>query len=259
MLTLWAPLQARADAPGLRLVVVDPGHGGANEGAPARFDPGRFEKHHTLAIAERLAAHLRAAGVSVVMTREEDRELSLKARIGLANRLAADVFVSVHLNATERAGPVGHETFFLAVSATDEAARRLVAFENAEPTAVAHAAGAGLPEADAVQDILLDLTRQRAHGDAGRLAALIQDRMTAASPFPNRGVRQAPFFVLMGAAMPAVVCEIGFINHPREGRFVVSPEGQIAIARALADGVLDFGRLVLAPRQVHEVSHVPTP
>lgn len=246
-------------APGLRLVVIDPGHGGTNQGAPDRHRPGRFEKAHSLRIATKMAAHLRAAGVQVVLTRTDDRDLSLKARIGLANRLAADVFVSIHLNATEKPGPSGHETFFLALSATDEAARRLAVFENTDPTAVTTAAGAPVGD-DVVQDILLDLTRERAHADAERLAALIQQRMLPASPFKNRGVKQAPFYVLMGAAMPAVVCEVGFINHYREGRYITSEAGQAKIARALADGVLDFGRLVLAPRQLSQEPHAkPAP
>lgn len=239
------PAQA---APGLRLVVVDPGHGGTNLGAPSRVHrPVRYEKEFTLKVARKVAADLRAAGVTVVLTRERDRDLSLKARIGLANRLRADVFVSVHLNATEVPGPTGHETFFLALEATDEAAKRLATFENRDPVSVDGDAAAPVPD-DAVGDILLDLTRERAHRDAQRLAELIQQRLTPQSPFKNRGVKQAPFYVLMGAAMPAVVTEIGFINHRAEGRYITSEAGMTAIAGGIARGILDYGRLVVAPR-----------
>ena len=145
-------------------------------------------------------------------------------------------------------GPTGHETFFLALEASDETAKRLAAFENNEGGTVEHAAH-DAPQDDVVGQILLDLTQSRAHADAERLAALIQKNMVPASPFKNRGVKQAPFFVLMGASMPAVVVEVGFINHYKEGRYITSKEGQAKIGRAIAQGVLDFGRLVLAPRQ----------
>lgn len=233
----------------LGLVVLDPGHGGANEGTPDRHRAGVFEKHHSLKIAQLVAKHLRAEGVTVHLTRERDEALSLKRRINLANTLHADVFVSIHLNATERPGPVGHETFFLALKATDESARRLAAFENLDANAVDYATEAQAPKDDAVADILLDLTRNRAHGDAEKLAAQIQKHLTKQSPFPNRGVLQAPFFVLMGAAMPAVVTEVGFINHAEEGPFITSVPGQARLARGIADGILDFGRLVLAARK----------
>ena len=234
--------------PGLRLVVIDPGHGGTNLGAPSRVHhPVRYEKEFTLKVGRKVADRLREAGVTVVLTRERDRDMSLKARISMANRLRADVFVSIHLNATEVPGPTGHETFFLALEATDEAARRLAVFENRDPVSVDGDARDTVPD-DAVSDILLDLTRERAHKDAQRLAELIQARLTPQSPFKNRGVKQAPFFVLMGAAMPAVVTEIGFINHRAEGRYITSEKGMSAIADGIARGILDYGRLVNAPR-----------
>lgn len=259
LLLLAAPAMA---APGLRLVVIDPGHGGSNLGAPSRVHhPVRYEKEFTLEVARRVAGHLREAGVTVVLTRERDRDMSLKARIGLANRLRADAFVSIHLNATDVPGPTGHETFFLALEATDEAAKRLATFENRDPVAVDGDAAAPVPD-DAAGDILLDLTRNRAHHDAQRLAELIQARLTPKSPFKNRGVKQAPFFVLMGAAMPAVVTEIGFINHRSEGRYITSREGMDALAEGIAAGVLDYGRLVNAPRGPapnHPTPRQPTP
>lgn len=247
-LLVMGPPSTAAPGGGLGLVVLDPGHGGTNLGAPSRVHrTQRYEKEFTLKVARKVAERLRAAGVTVVLTRQRDRDMSLKARIGLANRLRADVFVSIHLNATEVPGPTGHETFFLALEATDEATRRLVKFENHDPVSVDGDAAAPVPD-DAVGDILLDLTRNRAHHDAEKLATLIQQRLTPKSPFKNRGVKQAPFFVLMGAAMPAVVTEIGFINHRAEGRYITSEEGMTAIATGIAEGILDYGRLVDAPR-----------
>jgi N-acetylmuramoyl-L-alanine amidase len=231
----------------LKLVVIDPGHGGTNLGAPARFHPGRYEKHYTLILSRYVREHLVAAGVKTVLTREDDRDVTLFERIGLANRLGADVFISLHLNATEVPGPTGHETFFLALEATDEAARRLAKLESADPTAVKKAAQVSVKD-EGVNAILLDLKRNQAHSDAQRLAALIQERTTPRSPFKNRGVKQAPFFVLMGASMPAVVVEIGFINHSREGRFITSDKGLRAMAAGIAAGIIDYGQLVHDPR-----------
>jgi N-acetylmuramoyl-L-alanine amidase len=237
---------AWAESTGLRVVVLDPGHGGTNQGAPARARGVGFEKDHTLVIAQKVAARLRAAGVLVYLTRETDLDLALADRVRFANARRADVFVSVHLNSTERPGPVGHETFFLSLEASDEASRRLARFENDEG-GTRTTAQLQSPDGD-VAGILLDLTQTRAHHDAERLAASIQGRMVKQSPFPNRGVLQAPFVVLMGAAMPAVVVEAGFLNHKDEGLFITSPEGHERIAQGIADGVLDFGRLVLAAR-----------
>ncbi len=245
-------------APGLNVVVLDPGHGGTNTGALARATGG-WEKANTLVITRLVAKHLRDAGVTVFLTRESDVDMALADRVKYANAHRADVFVSIHLNSTEKAGPVGHETFFLALEGSDEAARRLVKFENAEgqgsvlaETRVAGESG----DREDVSGILLDLTQSRAHEDAQFLAAAIEKRLTAQSPFRFRGVLQAPFVVLMGAAMPAVVVESGFLNHPEEGKFVTSAEGHARIAQGIADGILDFGRLVLAGRKA--LAPIPT-
>lgn len=232
---------------GLRTVVLDPGHGGTNMGALARVSGLGYEKQHTLRIARLVAGHLRAEGITVFLTRESDVDMTLADRVKYANSHRADVFVSVHLNSTEKPGPVGHETFFLALESSDEAARRLADYENAEGQGQVLAEAR--PAEDDVAGILLDLAQSQAHEDAQSLAACIQKRLARQSPYPNRGVLQAPFVVLMGAAMPAVVVESGFLNHPQEGHFVTSDEGQARIARGIADGILDFGRLVVAGRQ----------
>ena len=116
-------------------------------------------------------------------------------------------------------------------------------FENQDPVSVKKFSDGDKDEAG-VSDILLDLTRHQAQGDSIRLAELIQARLADASPYPNRGVKQAPFGVLKGAAMPAVVCEIGFINHRKEGVYITSQEGLEDIGLAIAKGILDYGELV---------------
>jgi N-acetylmuramoyl-L-alanine amidase len=236
-------------APGLRLVVIDPGHGGTNDGAPARFAAEQFEKTYTLVIAQLMAAHLRAEDVQVILTRVDDRELGLRDRIYAANRLGADVFISVHLNSSERPGPSGFGTFFLTLEATDETTERLATFENQEGSVVSGHTAQRPQSTSAVDHLLQDLTATQAHHDAHRLAKSIQQHLEPLSPFANRGVKQGNFGVLKGAAMPAVVFEGGFLNHKREGRWITSVEGQTSLALGAARGILAFGRDVLALRK----------
>ena len=229
-------------------VVLDPGHGGSNLGAPARFLRGRYEKHYTLPISKKIAALLQRQGVRVLLTRTEDTDVTLRERVDFANRARADLFVSIHLNATPRPGPSGHETFFLSLEATDKASRLLANFENQEPLVVTSRKG-NQGARNVVDDILLDLTRNQGHRDAQKLAGLIQSHLEPKHQFKNRGIKQAPFHVLMGAAMPAVVCEVGFINHAKEGPYIISEEGQGHIASGIADGILAFGREVVEMRK----------
>ena len=238
ILTTWGS-GIGAESKGLT-VVLDPGHGGTNLGAPARFVRGHYEKHYTLSISLKIERMLSAQGVKVLLTRNDDRNVSLRERVGFANRSGADLFVSIHLNATPKPGPSGHETFFLSLEATDKASRLLADFENQESKVVTR--GKGLRKSGgAVDDILLDLTRNQAHRDAQALASLIQTHLSPRHRFKNRGIKQAPFHVLMGAAMPAVVCEVGFINHAKEGRYITSEEGQNHIAKGIAEGIIAFG------------------
>ena len=234
----------------LRLVVLDPGHGGSeNKGAPARMRPGKFEKYFTLILSEIVKRELEAAGVKVKLTRTTDIELGLSERVIIANKVGADVFVSLHLNATEKPGPKGHASFFLAPESSDEATRRLVKFENKDPTALKRIASAPPVKPD-ISDILLDLTRHRAQFDSQRLAELIQERIAPVSPYPNRGVKQAPFGVLKGTTMPGIVCEIGFINHSKEGLYITSRAGLEDIGKAIAQGIIDYGELVHDTRTI---------
>ncbi len=228
-------------------VVLDPGHGGHNLGAPARFKQGFYEKHYTLSIGLQIATILEQAGVRVMLTRRVDQDVSLRDRVAFANRAQADLFVSIHLNATAKPGPSGHETFFLSLEATDKASRLLADFENHEPSVVTSRKVGG-HQRNPVDDILLDLTRNQGHRDAQKLAGLIQTHLEPHHRFKNRGIKQAPFHVLMGAAMPAVVCEVGFINHSKEGRYIISDIGQADIARGIADGILAFGTQVVSMR-----------
>jgi N-acetylmuramoyl-L-alanine amidase len=201
-------LKPQQEAPGIRTIVIDPGHGGREVGAVG--PNGVFEKNITLAIARKLAASLSAkTGARIVLTREDDTVVSLDQRTALANQYKADLFLSVHLNAAVVRDAKGSETYFLSLAASDELARKAADTEN----------GSASPANDASADlklILWDLAQQAYLDESSRFAQAIQEEMNAATGVGNRGVKQAPFKVLVGATMPAALVEVGFISNPEE-------------------------------------------
>jgi N-acetylmuramoyl-L-alanine amidase len=172
-----------------------------------------MEKDITLAIARKLAASLSAKiGARVVLTREDDSVVSLDQRTALANQYKADLFLSVHLNAAVVRDAKGSETYFLSLAASDELARKAADTENASA-----AAAAAIRDANAdLKLILWDLAQQAYLDESSRFAQAIQEEMNAATGVSNRGVKQAPFKVLVGATMPAALVEVGFISNPEE-------------------------------------------
>nr|WP_153866363.1 MULTISPECIES: N-acetylmuramoyl-L-alanine amidase [Myxococcaceae] len=218
-------------------VVIDPGHGGAQDGAKGA--KGYAEKQLALQLSRRLEAQLTRQGVQVTLTRTGDKDVPLPERVAAANREAPDLFVSLHANSMPtrslRARTEGIETYFLSASASGEAARRTAARENAEAPARASSAGQ-----DTLSRILQDLVRTEAHADASRLAYAVHPRLIAATRAYDRGVQQAPFFVLMGVEAPAILVEVGFISHPEEGARLATAAYQERVAGAIAQGVQAF-------------------
>jgi N-acetylmuramoyl-L-alanine amidase len=234
---LCSALVAAAPAVPRARVVIDPGHGGAQEGAIS--PDGQLEKNVSLDVARRLKAALEHAGADAVLTREQDVLLALADRVTFANQAKQDVFVSLHLNSMPtrrlRAKLEGVQTFFLSASASGEDARRVAETENAD------SAGAGAPQpTDTLAFILSDLRRSEAHADSARLAYAIHSRLVAASGGSDHGVQQAPFYVLTGVEAPAVLVEFGFISHPEESKKLAKPEYRDRIAQSIADGLLAF-------------------
>ena len=193
----------------------------------------------TLPIAQKTEQYLRGMGAEVYMTRRSDTAVGISDRVQFANQLSADVLVSIHLNASETIGPSGFMTFTLAEKGLGEAEARLMKFESLAPVSLKRSTQQRYRSTD-LEDLLFDLTINRGQVESVRLADAIQKGLSQASPFPNKGIRQAPFHVLMGAVMPAVVCELGFLNHPKEGQFLRSSTGQDALAKALAQGIMSY-------------------
>ncbi|MGI5864338.1 MAG: N-acetylmuramoyl-L-alanine amidase family protein [Myxococcales bacterium] len=216
------------------VVVLDPGHGGPKVGAvSARGD---HEKEIALEIARKLKAELEKASVRVLMTRENDKDVELKERIRFANEAGADVFVSIHLNSMPKRywnKVRGIETYFLSMEATGERARQVAALENAE-------AGEQAAASDDLAFILNDLAQTQAHRDASRLAYAVHQQLVADLKATDRGVHQAPFIVLMGAQMPAILAEVGFLSHSAEAKQLRDAAHQEKIARSLARAITAF-------------------
>ena len=226
------PLQPTTprEAPGIRTIVIDPGHGGKEVGAVG--PNGLMEKDVTLTIARKLAAALTSkVGARVVLTREDDSVVSLDQRTALANQYKADLFLSVHLNAAVVKDAKGSETYFLSLEASDELARKAAEAENVS--------SAPNPTAD-LNLILWDLAHQAYVEESSRFAQSIQEEMNAATAVANRGVKQAPFKVLVGATMPAALVEVGFISNPDEEAKLQTDEFQTMMVDALTRAVQKY-------------------
>jgi N-acetylmuramoyl-L-alanine amidase len=214
---------ARADA---IQVVIDPGHGGSNTGSPGRGEV--LEKRVTLALAKALRKKLEAAGVSVTMTRTRDVYVPIRARARVANASKPRCFISLHTNASNDHARHGVETYLLSRDAIDIRARRAAA-----------------QRSDDTDAVLADLQSLGVARASLRLAEMVQKQLVSGgggyTP-TDRGVRQAAHDVLADAEVPAVLVEVGFLDHPVEGRVLASPEGQEQVAERLAAAILGFVR-----------------
>jgi N-acetylmuramoyl-L-alanine amidase len=229
-----APSSARS------IIVVDPGHGGVETGAIG--PTGLQEKDVALDLARRLRTALeREAPVSVVLTRDEDRVVPLDERTAIANHNRAELFVSIHLNASKRKAAYGAETYFLSAEATDDEARTLAALESRAPEGAADSQ-AKPPENRGLDLILWDLAQNQYLAESSRLAESVQRELNAVVGTKDRGVRQAPFTVLMGATMPAMLIEVGFVSNPKEETRFRDEAYKDRVVEAIVRAILEFRR-----------------
>jgi N-acetylmuramoyl-L-alanine amidase len=216
-------------------IVIDAGHGGPETGAVG--PSGLMEKEATLQIARRLAAALpRLLPCRVVLTRDSDSAISLDDRTAVANHEKADLFLSIHANSSRAAGARGSETYYLSLEASDKLSQEVASRENQLP-----AAGAATPGAEArnpdLDFILWDLAQAAHLKESSELAEATQQELNVVSGTENRGIKQAPFRVLVGATMPAILVETAFISNPEEEKKLGSPAFQQSVADAVARAV----------------------
>jgi len=228
-----APRPLRAvDLPGVRTIVLDPGHGGKAVGAVGAN--GLMEKETTLAICRKLASLLGTnLGTRVILTRNDDSLIPLEQRTAIANQYRADLFLSIHLNASAVRDAHGSETYFLSVEASDEFAKRAAERENEAP----ESASAPVIASSDLRLILWDLAQQQYLKESSRFAELVQEEMNVVTGVTGRGVKQAPFKVLVGAMMPAALVEVGFISNPSEESKLRDEQFQTTIANALLKAI----------------------
>jgi len=218
-------------------VVIDPGHGGKDAGAVGVGR--RKEKDAVLAVAKEVVSLLRRRGFHVYMTRSTDRFISLKHRTRMANRRRADIFVSIHANAAPRrsAWPKhkGLETYFLSPARSGRA-KRVAAIENRAEiknidryTKEAYLSVLNREKIIASNKLAIDLQRQ-----------ILASLRTRYRDIVDNGVREGPFWVLVGAQMPAVLVEIGYITHPVEGKRLFSKRYRQLLAVGIANGIESY-------------------
>ena len=225
------------------LVVVDAGHGGPDHGmvGPIGAPHTLQEKAITLAVAGKVGAALRKRGIDVVQTRTTDTLIALSDRGRIANEHKGDLFLSIHVNAAnpnwhDPAAARGFETYFLAEAKTEDA-RRLEQIEN---EAVRFETGSDATKNDPVNFIIDDMHQNEHLRESSELATIIQQRLGAVHPGPDRGVKQAGFRVLVTAFMPSVLVEIGFGTNKAEARYLMQPSSQATLANAIAGATAEY-------------------
>jgi N-acetylmuramoyl-L-alanine amidase len=215
---------------GVFVVAIDPGHGGSNRGAPTK-QAGYFEKHLTLSLAKRVQKLVAGEkGLRVVLCREKDVLVPIRTRVRCGNRAAARLFISLHANAAgggeEPGSQRGFEAFVLSVADVDKEVARvaLLAKDDTEAAWAGHR---------------MRIAAEESLAAARRIEWQFADTLGRDN---NRGIKQAwaTLDVLQGLEMPAVLVEIGFLDHEEEGPFLLSEQGQILVAKALAGAITDL-------------------
>jgi N-acetylmuramoyl-L-alanine amidase len=217
---------------GVRTVVIDPGHGGSESGS--KGPSGALEKDVTLAVARRLKASLEARlGVRAILTRDGDDAVGLEQRAAVANNNKADVFVSLHTNAALRPQAAGAEIFYLSLDEYGDRAK-----------AIAKGASEALPVVGGgVRDIEIipwEMAQARYITQSAALAESVEAAFRDRVPLSARGVQQAPLRVLVGANMPAVLVEMGFLTNPSQEQQLTSGGYQDTIVQALVEAIVRF-------------------
>lgn len=227
-----------ASSQGIKTIVIDPGHGGLEAGAKGKS--GTLEKNLTLPISKKLKSIIeRNLAYRVVLTRENDVDVSLENRAATANNNRAALFISIHVNGSPRKIAYGSETFFLSLNATDEEARRLAYMENNSSEMESRISS---EEEGDIMMILWDMAQSAFIKESSQLAENIQTELNSLLGTKNRGIKQAPFKVLTGVACPAVLVEVAFITNPAEEKKLMEEDFQDRVAQAVYRGISNFLR-----------------
>ena len=226
------PLPDLRSAPTLRVVAIDAGHGGADNGT--RGEDGTLEKDITLSVTRRLRDAVEAQlGLRVVLTRGRDETVGLDERAAIANNNKADLLISLHVNTSVRPSVTGAEVYYLSMDEYGEAARELAQGE-AQPVPVV---GGGTREIDLVQ---WEMAQVQYLDVSATLAHIVHEELSRRIPMTRRDVQEAPFRVLVGANMPAVLIEMGFVSNAADQQRLTSARFQNAVVDAIIGSILRF-------------------
>lgn len=248
-----APARAPTVQPSLRTIVLDPGHGGRKDGA--RGPTGLEESVVVLQLARAVKRELaqRLPGTKVVLTRTADRTVTLEERSAIANGLDADLFVSLHLNASPSAADRGGVSTYVLDTSDDKQALQLAAREN----------DADEKDITDLQKLFASLYRKDQVGHSLALAEAIQASTLKAArrilpALPDRGVQKALFYVLVGASMPAVLCEASFISRPEEEAALATEAYRQALAEGIAEGIGRYADKLAAQKRAAGAPAAPS-
>lgn len=218
---------------GVKRIVLDPGHGGKDPGATAN---GMKEKDIVLSVAKKLVPILEnKLGCEVVLTRDKDIYIPLEERTAIANTSDGDLFISLHINAHPSLKVKGMETYFLNLS-TNSDAMRVAARENATST----------HQMSDLQDILSDIMKNSKINESSRLAQFVHNALhqglqnSTSDTIKSLGVKQAPFYVLIGAEMPAILIEIAFISNPEDAERLRSDAFLNSVSQEIVTGIRSY-------------------
>jgi len=225
---------ARQLALGVKTIFIDPGHGGSDPGAPGYYK-NIWEKDIVLKLAKKLAKTLRdRLKCTVILTRSTDKKLTLEERTAIANTNKADLFISLHCNASRNRNLRGLETYFLNL-ATDKKAIAVAARENATSE----------KNISDLEYILSDLMKNAKINESRRLANTVHSSFVKGmkkkySTINDLGVKQAPFYVLLGARMPSILIETSFLSNKKECKRLMSDSYQTSISNTITDGIKKY-------------------
>ena len=220
---------------GVKTVVIDPGHGGKDPGAVSRYGA---EKTVVLQVTRMLSDELTAHGYQVYLTRETDQTTSLNERTALVNRMDADLFLSLHANASPKKDAAGIETYYLALG-SDQTSKMVAMRENAGMQQ-------SIKELESLVSTILKGSKSQ---ESRRLAEIVQQQLVEKTEAKNRGVKHAPFIVLTGTKIPAILIEIGFISNPEEAAQLKTATYQRQIAEAIAEGINRYAKQTPLPQE----------
>jgi len=227
-----APFGETPEAPAIQTIVIDPGHGGTETGV--RGPNGTLEKDVTLAVVRRLKNAIEGRlGIRVLLTRDGDQTAGLDERAAVANSNKADLFISLHANASPRASTAGAEVFSLSLEGYGQ-----------EAEAASSADGVTLPvfggPPRVIQLVPWEMAQARYLDQSAALAGLVADELRQRVPMSPRALARGPFRVLVGANMPAVLVEMGFLSNPNEERVLTTEPFQNSVVEALLQSVIRF-------------------